>query len=229
MNIVKRTPTILHSSVEAVFDIETIPTNSIKVIENISKKIKPPGNLKRDAAIQDWIDNEKMNAVDEAIRKTALDGSYGRVCSIAWCVGDSDPVAALGDEKEIIPYFIGTVLKPYSSRLVLIGHNILGFDLRFLWKRMIILGIKIPSFIDWKASRVTPQLQDTMYMWDPDKDKRISLENLCTVLKVDHNKDNFDGSMVWDAWRMGKYEDIRTHNRSDVQSTRSCYTKILQR
>ena len=218
-----------HGPAELTFDIETLPTNLTKIIEYLSKKVKPPGNLKRKEAIEEWMQYEKPKAVDEVVARTALDGSYGRVCSIAWKLNDLPAVATVGEEVEVITQFLSILDQMPKERLVLVGHNILGFDLRFLWQRMIINGIQPPKYIDWRATRISHGLQDTMQIWNPERDRRISLDNLCTILQVESHKDEFDGSMVYAAWVKGEYEKIRTHTRNDVESTYACYKKIVQR
>src|ERR1041385_6964774 len=132
-------------------DIETIPTRSNRIRSSIADAIKPPGNMKKAETIAEWEANNKQAAVEEEINRTSLDGAYGNICCIGWAI-DSQPVkSSYGeDEKKVLGDFIAeinkdlTYLRHVRSRVV--GHNVLGFDIRFIWQRAIVLGIKVPNW-----------------------------------------------------------------------------------
>ena len=91
-----------------------------------------------------------------------------------------------------------------------VGHNITGFDLPFLKKRSIILGICPPSVIPFAAKPWDKSVFDTMIQWDGDRDKRISLpDKLCKVLGIESPKGDMDGSKVGEYFRADGSRDCR--------------------
>lgn len=224
-----------------VIDLETIPCESPDVIADIATTIKPPGNMKKADTIAAWEASEKQAVVDEAVLKTAFDGTYGRIIVIGYAIDDAEPVALHGPEKDILWQFFATMSEAgkitYQSQgnrpaaeqtLTFIGHNLVGFDLRFLWQRAVINQVKMPVSL-LKACRAKPWdgiVADTMTMWHPDRDKRISLDRLCKVLGVPTSKGDMDGSKVYEAWKAGEIERIAEYCRGDIQATRECFKRL---
>jgi predicted PolB exonuclease-like 3'-5' exonuclease len=213
-------------------DIETIPVSDPDMIADIIASIKPPKTLKKAESIEKWWIEEGEAAKEEAIAKTGLDGTYGQVCCIGWAVDDEPAKSLIGDEKAIIADFFCQVeslaiAKHYAHPIkthMLVGHNLAAFDLRFLWQRAVINGIPRPKSIPWNAKPW--ELQDTMLLWNPDRDKRISLDRLCKVLGVPTSKGELDGSKIAQAWRDGRHAEIADYCRADVEATRECWRKM---
>ena len=67
-------------------DIETIPSQSPEVHEEIAKSITPPGSMKKAETIEKWEKEQKPQAVKEAIAKTSFDGALGHVCCVSFAV-----------------------------------------------------------------------------------------------------------------------------------------------
>jgi hypothetical protein len=125
-------------------DIESVPTTDPDIIAALSADIRPPGNMKKADTIAAWEANEKPAAILEAVAKTSFDGAYGKICSIAYAIDDGDIVSDCGtDEFQLIYGLYGSVRAAMKGGrdLTVIGHNVSGFDLKFLWKRSIVLGI----------------------------------------------------------------------------------------
>ena len=112
---------------------------------------------------------------------------------------------------------------------VFIGHNIIGFDLRFLLQRSIVLGIVPPSFIPVDPKPWSDYVYDTMTKW-AGASNRVSLNKLCEVfdmpLKGAEFDEEFDGSMVWDAISNGEIEKVATYCAGDVYRTREIFKKM---
>lgn len=226
---------------QVVLDLETIPTESPDVIADIAATIKPPGNMKKADTIAAWEASEKQAVVDEAVLKTAFDGTYGRIIVIGYAVDDAEPVALTGLESVILSQFADNLSKAIKlnydsqgnrptgeSSVVFIGHNLVGFDLRFLWQRAVINQVQMPYSL-LKACRAKPwdgMVADTMTMWHPDRDKRISLDRLCKALGVPTSKGDMDGSKVYEAFKAGEIERIAEYCRGDIQATRECYKRL---
>ena len=212
-----------------VFDLESIGATDPAIIERIGANIRPPGNYKKAESIEKWIAEEKPAAVEEALLKTAFDGTYGKIVCIGFAVDDKPPHTFCGDdEKYIITSFYQAVQDarqtPHCGPLVMVGHNLVGFDLKFLWKRSVILGIRPPMVIPFKAKPWDATVYDTLVEWD--KDNRTSLDNICAVLGIPSPKGELDGSKVWEYFKAGRYDEIATYCAGDVNATREVYRRM---
>lgn len=210
------------------FDVECIGSDDPETVAEIAATIKPPGNLKKQETIDKWLAEDKPAAVAEAVKKTCFDGSLGKIVCIGWAFNDLDPGSAYGnDEKYIIHSFFSDVrIATHNSGPLFVGHNITGFDLRFLWQRCVVLGIKPPPAIPFKAKPWDSTIFDTMAAWNPERDKKISLDRLCKALRVPTPKDVMDGSQVWDYVKAGRIEEVAAYCRGDVEAVRACYRKM---
>ncbi|WP_246332883.1 hypothetical protein [Aureimonas mangrovi] len=194
--------------------------------------------MKKPETIQKWVDEERPGAVAEAVAKTALDGGYGLVASIAWAIGDGPVVAATSAgkngydqaiERALIEGFFGELERLRADSRVsptLVGHCISSFDVLFLWRRAIVLGIAPPSWwpvhaAPWKAD----DLQDTMLMWCGPKGGFISQDRLARILGL-KGKGDIDGSKVAALWEAGRYEDVRIYNADDVECCRRIWCRL---
>lgn len=213
-------------------DLETIPTIRPDVIADIRASIKPPATYKKEESIKAWLEENIEAETAEAVRKTALDGAYGRVCVVGIAIDDQPAKALhlgnemglltkLSDELDKLP-----VSEWYSSTVV--GHNVLAFDLRFLMQRYIVHGIK-PHAIIKRAAQAKPweseKVFDTMTQW-AGVGNRISLDKLCKVLGVSTPKGEITGANVWDYYQAGKIEEVAEYCKKDVEATRDVYRRM---
>ena len=215
-------------------DIETLPTEDPAVREEIAAGITPPGNMSKADTIAAWEVDKKPALVDEALRKTSFDATFGRVCCIGWAFEDA-PVATVMtpamSEDDMLRSFCDTVLKQsagqHEFRLEVIGHNV-SWDLRFLLQRCIVHGIRPPTTLlaVMGAKPWSDSIRDTMLMWNPEREKRIKLDTLCKVLGVPTSKGDMDGSKVWDAYQAGEFEKIATYCAADVEATRAVFRRL---
>lgn len=219
-------------------DIETLPCEDDLIRAEVAAGIKAPGNIKLPTSIAKWEAEDKPAAVDEALRKTSFDGTYGRVLCIGWAVDDDAPRTLIGDEDIVLSGFFDALLKSLTitnhgrqleADSVFIGHNLTGFDLRFLWQRAVLNKIKPPSAIltACKAKPWDKSVADTMLMWHPATDKRISLDKLCKALGVQTSKGDMDGSKVYEEYKAGNLDKIAAYCRADVAATRECYRRMV--
>lgn len=217
-------------------DIETIGTEDPAVIADLAAEISHPKTMSKPETIAKWEAEDKPALVDEAVRKTAFDGGLGRIVCIGWAVGDGEPVAAFeGAERDILMDFFGAVAVAVKVHYhggtangvpVFCGHNINGFDLRFLWQRAVINGIKPPSGIPFQAKAWDKNIADTMLYWSPDRERRVSLDRLCRILGVASSKSEMDGSQVWGYFKAGRIGEIAEYCKRDVVATRACWKRM---
>lgn len=210
------------------FDIETLPTNDEQVIKRLADSIRPPGNIKKKESIDAWMEENYEQELKEKIKKTSLDAAYGRVACIAWSNGIDEIMHTCHDQDEITHlvdfYFY---VEKYGSESFC-GHNISGFDLKFLKQRSMILGIKPPATI-LKAMNAKPWddcIKDTMIMWDSDKNKMMSLDTMLWLFGVKHDMPDFNGSMVADTWKTNPQKVI-DYCIADVKAERELYYKMV--
>ena len=217
------------------FDLETLPTSDASVIAEIEAGIRPPGNLKKAETIEAWERDEKPAAVLEAVKKTALDGTYGRICCIGYAIDDLPVSCRYGDDEEdILGSFYSTLreaikINKHNERVEVqfVGHNVLSFDLRFLWQRSVINRISPPGFIPFNAKPWDGKVFDTMTAWNPERERRISLDKLCRALGVKTSKGELDGSKVAEYWRAGKWNEVAAYCMADVESNRQCHQRMI--
>lgn len=215
-------------------DIETLPTTDAGIIADIAAGIKPPGNLKKAETIEAWERDEKPGAVLEAVKKTALDGTFGRICCIGFAVDDDAADVRHGDEAETITAFFAWLIEAArissyseSRQAIIVGHNILSFDLRFLWQRCVVNGIRPPAFIPFNAKPWDGKVFDTMTAWNPSREKSISLDKLCRALGVPSSKGDLDGSKVAEYWHAGRHQEVADYCMADVEAVRQCHKQMV--
>jgi len=166
---------------------------------------------------------------DAQWRKTAFDGARGQICCIGIAVEDGPVEVFHGDERDLLTRFhayLGDAWRENSGHLrpVIVGHNIVNFDIRFIYHRSIILGIRPPIWFPANARPWDDGVYDTMTQW-AGHGNRISLDDLAKALGIE-GKDGMDGSMVYDMWAAGKMNEIADYCKSDVEITRRIFKRM---
>lgn len=212
-------------------DIETIPSQSPEVHARIAETIKPPSTYKKAETIAAWEQNEKPSAIKEAIAKTALDGSVGHVCCVGFACDDNPATHRMMidglDEKDTIRAFLDTADSwvPSYGSVTIIGHNVVNFDIRFLWQRAIVLGIRMPLWFPRDPKPWGNEAFDTMTAFAGQRGT-IGLDRLSLALGMD-GKGEIDGSMIGDLWAAGEHEKIASYCRADVDRTRKIHQRMM--
>jgi hypothetical protein len=220
--------------VEITFDLETIPSQKPGAYEKIRESIKHPGNISKPETIEKWYAENADIAAMELYRKQSFDGLYGEIISIAWTIDDG-PIDVVyryngKDETRIIREFfdsITSLLDKNGNREFItkwIGHWLTGFDLRFLWQRCVVQGIKPPLRIPYDAKPWDDIVFDTKVAWTGlgQYSGVGKLDALAQAFGMD-GKGDLDGSKVYDYWLAGRIEEIAEYNKADVKKTRELY------
>lgn len=208
-------------------DIETIPCQDADIRAELVANAKPPANYKKPETIEAW---RETNA-KEIIAKTSFDGGLGHICQINAAHVDDKFSCSLGPDlsKE------SSDLKAFSEFLehcrsnvqniapVITGHNVNGFDIPFLWKRAICLGVKLPSWFPRNPKPWSDETFDTMLRWDAKN--FISQDRLARILGIP-GKQGMDGSMVAGEWEAGNYEKIANYCMDDVQTVKAIHERM---
>ena len=206
-------------------DIETIPNLTVDQTAEIAAGITAPGNYSKPETIEKWMAENKQRLVDEAVAKGGLDGATGRIICLSWAWDNEGIASASGEEPDVLQALFADVQDRHKGMAVTVcGHNI-SWDIRFIWQRAVVNNIKPPANIRWNGKPWDHA--DTMMLWNPDNQRRISLDKLCKVLGVETSKGDLDGSKVWQAFKDGRIKDIAAYCSEDVRATRECYKRMV--
>jgi len=217
---------------EVFIDIETIPEqpeNEVKA--EIAETIQAPATMKKQETIEAWHNGEgkyagvKDAAIEDEYRKGALDGGRGEIISVCASIGGKLLSLYREDESEssLIAEIFSQITTAGVSSPYFIGHNV-TFDLEFLWKRAVILGIN-PGFKIPFNGRHKSDYYCTMQAW-AGYGKRISQDKLAKMLGFEGKPDDINGANVWDHYKEGNIERIAEYNQHDVETVISIYNRI---
>ncbi len=176
----------------------------------------------------------------------SLSATTGRVLSIAVHVG---PVAGLElegveqgqaehvfgidadgneeDEKRSLKAFLN-LLKDFDPDAdEIVGHNILGFDLPFIFQRCLVNNIPVQPFVDLSEFHVRGAY-DTMHQWWQGAKRFVSLDDIAWSLGIESSKTaEAEGSKVFEMYGADKLAAIREYNLNDVRVTRQVYERMV--
>jgi hypothetical protein len=182
-----------------------------------------------------WVDQKGPELYEQqgidAWRNTALSPDAGQIFSICWA-GETTPHGSYRpprqSESELLEQVFTEIDDEVGNsggmrQIYFVGHNI-QFDLGFLWKRAIILGVKPPFKLHWDG-RHGKDFYCTMQAWAGFKN-RISQDNLCKILDIELKPDGIDGSKVWDFIERGEFQQVWDYNVHDVETVRRIYNRL---
>lgn len=225
--------------IELGFDIETIPDQTPNALDKYLEMVKPPGQYKKPESIQKWMKENGESAAVENWEKSALHGIAGEICSISWAFDDQPANGFVGNpnvsEREVITTFFDAITTECRigegkyPTIRWIGHNILDFDLRFLFHRCVVLGIEPPVKLPMDARQGSDKVYDTMKGWAGWKGfvkQDALIEALGIEVEAPDTIAAMDGSMVWDMYKAGRYETILEYNKLDVIKLRAIYRRM---
>lgn len=223
-------------SIEIFLDIETLPTSRADIQARCVADIGPPGNYKKPETIQQWWASEGDAKKAEAVERTALNGTWGEIICIGLAVND-EPVEVFTralTEADLLNTFalmLDSKCKKADQtgemwQLVArwIGHNIVDFDIRFLWQRAKLSGVTFPFRLPMQ--RYDSHVYDTMKEWSGWKDgvSQKDLELAFGIARTDPLPNG--GADVFHAYQNGRIEDIKEHCRQDIENLRQIYRRM---
>lgn len=211
-------------------DIETIPASDQEIINRIAANVTPPASMKKADTIAAWEAEKKPEAIAEAVSKTGLNGAYGQVAFIGFAMDDADPVCFSWplshlNESDLLASFSERISALVGNRYpTVVGHNVASFDLRFLWQRAMVLGVRLPAWLPRDPKPWGDDVFDTMTKWAGARDY-IKMDELCFVLGID-GKGDIDGPMIADLFAKHEYQKIADYCISDVEKTRQIHRRM---
>jgi hypothetical protein len=229
------------------FDLETAPGAAPWLRQEAERATKPPASIKKPETLAKWEAEEKRALVGETYRKFALAPETGEIISIA-AVADDDAEfvrcrAPADDEGQLLTDFFAWVVERLEVRrqvitapdghewpsdredVHLVAHNA-AFDVPYLRGRCVALGVK-PSFrLPSGMDRPGKSYSCTMQAW-AGYGGRVSLRRLALALALPDPKGDMGGAGVYDAWLIGRLEDIADYNLSDARTVKTVYEKMM--
>jgi len=216
-------------------DIETIPEQPEEAAKAlIAETIQAPGQMSKQETIDEWhagagkYAGVKDALIEETYRKGSFDGAKGEIISIAFANDECDPIVtsrADGGEWEMLTLAFARLEAILNGKSPwFIGHNIGGFDLKFLFQRCVINRVN-PNVDLKQYGRHGSQFYDTMQAW-AGYGNRISQDNLCLALGLPQKPADITGANVWDHYKAGNIQRIAEYNASDIETVRSIHKRM---
>lgn len=119
-----------------------------------------------------------------------------------------------------------------TANTLLVGHNLLGFDLprlrgRYVWHRLCLPECIQPRLIESERQPIS----DTMRLYQSfsieHRDGFASLDEMATGLGIPHHKGIADGSMIPTLHAAGEVRTILQYNVLDVLTTEACWLHMM--
>ena len=215
------------------FDIETIPSQLPGMRDEYIAAVSAPAKYSKPESIAEWLAANREAEGEAAWLKTSFDGGVGHVVCIGMAVGDepatsyqvpADYCGSRDGERTILQAFFGHL--DHIGRGVLVGHNVIGFDLPFIWKRCMVLGVRPPGWFPRNPSKYSSEtVRDTMMLWDQDQRAGGSMDRICKLLGIP-GKGDISGADVWPMVKAGDIEGVAEYCRADVERTRAMFHRM---
>ena len=109
----------------------------------------------------------------------------------------------------------------------IVGHNVIGFDLPFIFQRCLVNNIVARPLVNLGDYNVRGVF-DTMRGWWLGGRNRVGLDDIAWALGLESSKtEEVEGSKVFELYQAGKLLEIREYNLNDVRVTRKVYERLI--
>jgi len=202
-------------------DIETIPNEDM--IQYLPEPEVKTGNLKDEAKIQAKIEQAK----EKQIADMALNPFFGRVASYSFVNSEGDTSSVIENpiddksESFIIECLLGLITGVIQSDNTIVTWNGNAFDLPFIYKRAMMLGVELPE-----DCPVLSQLTKR-YTVHPHLDLALALNGWQNYLSLNsvampllrEGKIDFDVTLIKSMIENGEGDKVLQYNRHDAELT----------
>jgi hypothetical protein len=226
-------------------DIETLALSGFR--DRVGPKLERDLRLGNMRLEQEQRYLEDIAAEEERVYQLgSLNATSGRVLSIAVHVG---PIAgfeiegltsdqseyAFGidaegneqDEARALGEFLSLMSDFDLECDEIVGHNIIGFDLPFIFQRCLVNNIAVRPPVNLAEYNVRGVF-DTMRGWWLGGRNRVGLDDIAWALGLESSKTSeVEGSKVFELYQAGKLAEIREYNLNDVRVTRKVYERLI--
>jgi len=209
-------------------DIETIPDQDLPkdclpVFDETTVKL---GNIKDEAKRAAKIAEARAAFEDGMTKKMSLESDYCRILSIGYKWEDQKTEVLFGEKNDsIILSEFADILRKHHGPIQMIGWGIKRFDLPVLWKRMILNEISPPfNLLSLTNPYNHTDCADLMTIWNNGGMGKLSA--CCKRLGIPV-KTGMDGSMIFDAFKEKKFDEIKAYNIEDCVATEAVAERIL--
>ena len=132
------------------------------------------------------------------------------------------------DEKRALTGFLNLLKDFDPDKDEIVGHNILGFDLPFIFQRCLVNNIRVRPFVDLSEFHARGVF-DTMHHWWLGSKRNVSLDDIAWALGIESSKTaEAEGSKVFELYQSNKLAEIREYNLNDVRLTRKIYDRMVE-
>jgi hypothetical protein len=206
-----------------VFDIETEGLDEKTVLASFDEGKVKFGNIKDEKKKQAKIEEARNSHLEKA----ALSPLTGRVLAIGMQGHDGYEgiYSSTPDlEGELCAVFWDTFLTEHGAGRSIVGFNSARFDLPFLYRRSLILGVEIPDDVLEKGRWWSPTLVDLMEVWQcGDRQEFISLDSLCEAIGVQGKPEDVTGADFARLWNGSNEERTQANEYllNDLRMTRA--------
>ncbi len=239
-------------TLKVFLDIETLPPDEsvlpvfeTKILPHLLTKVEMKefqekfnnGNSSKNKS--ETTAESKEESLKKHYQSLGLRAEYGRILCIGvilekdgkeWRKGvfgyDIEDEILHTDEAKTLRGFWKMMKEDFNVRHdLIIGHNVMDFDLPFIYKRSRILRIEPTVRLGFARYRSFP-IYDTMREWAlwNLREKSISLVHLAELLGVKISKtEGIDGSRVYDEFLANNHSLIAEYCLQDVEITRAIY------
>ena len=226
------------------FDIETLALTGFR--DRIRHKLKKDlllGDMKIEQ-MQRYLESQEEE-IERCYKLGSLSAASGRVLCAAVHIGPKAGIEIEGledagteyvfgisesgeerGEDETLDAFINLMLECDLETDEIAGHNIINFDLPFVFQRCLVYGIQIPKI---KLGEYNVRgVYDTMHKWWLGSKKTVSLDDVAWALGIESSKsEEVEGSQVYDLYQAGRLAEIREYNLKDVRVSRKIYERMV--
>ena len=150
--------------------------------------------------------------------KAPLYPEFGRIIAISLgMIKNKKPVIISfygEDEATLLEDFaktLGSLYKKYPQ-IILAGHSIIGYDLPYIMKRMLINGLPVAEFLDFtnmKPWDLEGKVIDLAKIWQSTSFYSASLINIAIAFNIPSPKSDIDGSMVSDVYYKNPKQNLK--------------------
>jgi hypothetical protein len=168
-----------------------------------------------------------------ALAKAALDPDLCRIVAIgSWWDDEQEPFLELCQDEREERLALANYWRIYAKtrrahpHAVIVGSNVLGFDLPVMVRRSLYLQVDVPMLERGKY-RHRDVIDLKSLLCDDDRLAWRSLDYYCRRFALDVPHDPIDGAQIPALVAAGEWDAVREHLRCDLYKTRALALRVV--